>query len=259
MNDMVEESRRMTIYDELHQHDQLRFPLEDYPIMCSWLNIPRNGQGLRLLDIACGQGFFLHAAEQSAPELELHGLDFSRVALDFACKRVSCSQVVKGSAYELPYDDAHFDYCVNLGSLEHFDRPEKAMEEVRRVLKPTGKAMIIVPNQFYLGSVWRAFAYGESEQQGQEGVTNANTIREWTRLFLECQLDVTGVHGYNGEHHIAWHFKRTDGKITDAERGSRLFLDTFVKPAIPLNLSQCFVFFLRRQPELAHVSPPTEP
>lgn len=247
--DATEETRRMAIYNQLHQHDQLRFPLEDYPTFAKWLNIPRNGKGLRLLDIACGQGFFLEAVERSALELESHGLDFSEVALDFTRKRVSRTKLAKGSVYALPYDDAHFDYCVSLGSLEHFDAPGRAMDEVRRVLKPTGKALVIVPNQFYLGNIWRAFAYGEGEDQGQEGVTTAKTINEWTQVFLESQLDVTGVQGYNGEDHIAWYFKRPDGKLNETERGWRLFLDTFIKPAIPLNLSQCFVFSLRRQPE----------
>jgi SAM-dependent methyltransferase len=243
-----EESKRMALYNELHKQNQLRFPLEDYPVFCGWLNVPRGGENLKLLDIACGQGFFLHAAEESFPRLELHGLDFSQVALDFAALRVARTALKKGSAYELPYPDEHFDYCVNLGSLEHFDLPGCALSEIRRVLKPTGKAMIIVPNQFYLGSIWKVFSYGEGEEQGQEGITNALTIKQWTRLFLESGLDVTGTEGYNGEDHIAWYFKRRDNKITDAERGWRIFLDTFVKPAIPLNLSQCFVFFLRRQP-----------
>jgi SAM-dependent methyltransferase len=246
--DASEQSRRMAIYDDLHQQEPLRFSLEDYPVFCSWLNVPCEGENLKLLDIACGQGFFLQVAEKCAPRLELHGLDFSQVALDFAAKRVSRTSLKKGSAYDLPYPDGYFDYCVNLGSLEHFDDPRRAMAEFGRVLKPTGKAMIIVPNQFYLGNIWRVYAYGEAEEQGQEGVTNSLTVKQWTRLLLDSGLDVTGTQGYNGDDHIAWYFKRRDGKMSEEERGWRIFLDTFIKPAIPLNLSQCFVFFLRRQP-----------
>lgn len=243
-----EEARRQQIYDDLHQQDQLRFPLEDYATFYNWLNIPRSGQGYRLLDIACGQGFFLAAAEQAGYAGELHGVDFSRVALDLAAPRLSRTTLRQGSAYQLPYDDNTFDYIVNLGSLEHFDDPDLAVREKARVLRPNGKIMIIVPNQYYLGTIWKVMAYGEGEDQGQEGVTHFRTLEEWQMLFLANGLDVTGVRGYSGEHHIAWYFKRQAGVISEEERRWRAILNTWVKPLIPLSLSQCFVFTLRRQP-----------
>lgn len=243
-----EQNKRQQIYNKLHQEDQLRFPLEDYPAFCRWLNIPNDGKGLRLLDIACGQGFFLEVLEKRLPDLELHGLDFSEIALDFARTRLTRTELIQESAYNLPYPDEHFDYCVNLGSLEHFDQPDIAIQEMRRVIKPNGKIMVIVPNQYYIGTIWKVLAYGESEDQGQEGVTHFRTQQEWNDLFLENQLDVTGIKGYSGEDHLAWYFKRKDGQITDKERDWRTFLNTWLKPIIPLNLSQCFVFTLRRQP-----------
>jgi len=245
---MSEELRRKVIYNALHKIDQLRFPLEDYPVFFTWLNVPRNGEGLRLLDVACGQGFFLEAVERHGSRLELHGLDFSHVGLEQARARVKRAELQLGSAYDLPYSDESFDYCVSLGSFEHFDMPEKALQEMSRVLKPTGKGMVIVPNAYYLGTIWKVLAYGEGEDQGQEGMNHFRTIDVWVSFFQNSNLDVMGVRGYNGEDHIAWFFKRKDGKRSDHERLWRSFLDTFVKPLIPLNLSQCFVFFFRRQP-----------
>ena len=160
-----EELKRQQSYDSLHQQDQLRFPLEDYPAFYSWLNVPGSGQGLRLLDIACGQGFFLEVAERGG-EMSCHGIDFSAVALELAKKRLHRTDLKQSSAYALPFDDGHFDYCVNLGSLEHFDEPERSLAEVRRVLKSNGKALIIVPNKFYLGTIWKVYAYGEDDDQG---------------------------------------------------------------------------------------------
>jgi len=72
-------------------------------------------------------------------------------------------------------------------------------------------------------------------------------VEEWKSLFLEGGLDVLGVQGYNGEDHIAWYFERKNGQAPEAEQHWRILLDTFVKPLIPLNLSQCFVIFLKRQ------------
>jgi SAM-dependent methyltransferase len=235
-------------YDRLHADAELRFPLEDYPIFHQWLDIPAGGRGLSLVDVACGQGFFLAEAARLSPDLELHGVDFSQVGLDKARARVRATWH-KAPAEKLPFADASIDYCVNLGSLEHFANPVAALEEMRRVMKATGKAMVIVPNAYYLGTVWRVMAYGDGEDQGQGGVTDFRTINAWTAMMKEAGFDITGVRGYNGEHHIAWYFKRPDSAITDRERSWRAFLNTFVKPLIPLNLSQCFVYFLRRQPD----------
>jgi len=244
---MASDTREAT-YDRLHREAELRFPLEDYPIFHQWLDIPNQGRGLALVDIACGQGFFLSEAQRLSPELQLHGVDFSQVGLDKAAARVRATWH-KAAAESLPFADASVDYCVNLGSLEHFANPVAALVEMRRIMRPTGKAMVIVPNAYYLGTVWRVMAYGEADDQGQEGVTDFRTINDWTAMMKTAGFDITGLRGYNGEHHIAWYFKRPDGVITDRERSWRAFLNTFVKPAIPLNLSQCFVYFLRRQPD----------
>ena len=242
-----EELKRKKSYEALHKQEQLRFPLEDYPVFYSWLNVPGTGKNLRLLDIACGQGFFLREAE-SASELSCYGIDFSSAAIKIAKQRLHRAELKEGSAYSLPFESDFFDYCVNLGSLEHFDQPEKSLSELRRVLKPSGKALVIVPNKFYLGTIWRAYAYGEDDDQGQEGLTNFRTIDGWNRLFLGCGLDVAGVRPYNGEHHINWYFQRPEGKVSEQEKQWRIVLNEFIKPAIPLNLCQCFVYTLRRQP-----------
>jgi SAM-dependent methyltransferase len=243
------DAARQGAYDRLHLSSELRFPLEDYPVFVEWLDVPNRGEGLVLVDIACGQGFFLATAAQLRPGLMLHGVDFSAVALDKARVRAGSVQFHLASAERLPLPDQSVDYCVNLGSLEHFADPGVALREMQRVMRPTAKAMVIVPNAYYLGTVWRVMTYGDADDQGQEGVTQFRTINDWTAMMKGAGFDVTGVRGYNGEHHIAWYFRRVDGVITDRERQWRAILNTFVKPLIPLNLSQCFVFFLRRHPE----------
>ncbi len=243
---------RQGTYDRLHREAELRFPLEDYPAFVQWLDVPGRGDGFTLVDIACGQGFFLAEAARLLPGLALHGVDFSAVALEKARGRAGAADYHQAPAEKLPFADDSVDYCVNLGSLEHFADAAGALAEMRRVMRPAAKAMVIVPNAYYLGTVWRVMTYGEADDQGQEGVTEFRTINDWTAMMKLAGFDVTGIRGYNGEHHIAWYFRRPDGQITDRERQWRAVLNTFVKPLIPLNLSQCFVFFLRRQPEPAN-------
>jgi len=249
MNEPMTDKRMQAAYDSLHQESDLRFPLQDYPHFFDWLNLPCDSASLSLLDIACGQGFFLEAAEQRTQHVRLEGVDFSSVGLAKARARLTRSHLVAGSAYDLPYPSETFDYVVNLGSLEHFTDPTAGLKEMGRVLKMNGKGLVIVPNRYYLGNLWRVYAYGEEDDQGQEGLCQFNTVRGWERHIKAAGLDPVCVRGYNGEDHIAWYFKRRSGTVAPPELMYRELLDTFVKPAIPLNLSQCFAFFVRRQPE----------
>jgi len=48
---------------------------------------------------------------------------------------------------ELPFRDASFDAIYSMGTIEHFDETERAVEEMARVLKPGGRAIVGVPNR----------------------------------------------------------------------------------------------------------------
>jgi len=53
-----------------------------------------------------------------------------------------------GDVRELPFRDGSFDLIYSMGTIEHFDETEGAVEEIARVLKPGGRAIVGVPN-FY--------------------------------------------------------------------------------------------------------------
>jgi len=48
---------------------------------------------------------------------------------------------------DLPFRDASFDAVYSMGTVEHFDETEHAIEEIARVLKPGGRAIVGVPNR----------------------------------------------------------------------------------------------------------------
>jgi SAM-dependent methyltransferase len=48
---------------------------------------------------------------------------------------------------DLPFRDASFDAIYSMGTIEHFDGTERAVEEMARVLRPGGRAIIGVPNR----------------------------------------------------------------------------------------------------------------
>ena len=52
-----------------------------------------------------------------------------------------------GDVRDLPFRTASFDAIYSMGTIEHFDETERAVEEIARVLKPGGRAIIGVPNR----------------------------------------------------------------------------------------------------------------
>jgi SAM-dependent methyltransferase len=48
----------------------------------------------------------------------------------------------------LPFRDNSFDAIYSMGTIEHFDETARAVDEMHRVLKPGGRAIIGVPNRF---------------------------------------------------------------------------------------------------------------
>jgi SAM-dependent methyltransferase len=53
-----------------------------------------------------------------------------------------------GDVRDLPFRDASFDAIYSMGTIEHFDETEHAVEEMARVLKPGGRAIVGVPNRY---------------------------------------------------------------------------------------------------------------
>lgn len=103
------------------------------------------GAGTRLLDVATGPGFIAAAAAQRGSTVT--GLDFARAMVDEARRRHPTIAFRDGDAEALPFADGSFDAVVmNFGML-HLARPDAAIAEAHRVLRPGGR---------YAFTVWAA-------------------------------------------------------------------------------------------------------
>lgn len=102
----------------------------------------------RLLDVGCGTGANLLMLNQFG---NAEGMDVSEDALAF-CRARGLKNVKRGAAEKLPYDDCSFDVVTALDVLEHLDDDVGCLREMRRVLKPGGRAIIFVPAFMFLWS-----------------------------------------------------------------------------------------------------------
>jgi SAM-dependent methyltransferase len=120
--------------------------------------MPVAGQdGKVVLDYGCGPGHDLVGfVEYSKPE-RLIGIDVSPASLEEAGERLALHGAhptlihVAENAPRLPLDDASVDYVHCSGVLHHVPQPERVLAEFRRLLRPSGRARIMVYNY---ESVW---------------------------------------------------------------------------------------------------------
>src|SRR5438128_2722336 len=97
----------------------------------------------RVIDIACGTGSILRfLKERGYPNL--HGMEISPYAVNRL--RDEGINMYQGKLPILCMPDGHFDVVIASQILEHVIRRRRFMQEIRRVLKPKGRALIFVPN-----------------------------------------------------------------------------------------------------------------
>lgn len=98
----------------------------------------------RILEVGCGGGHVLRLF----PECDLTGLDVSGAMLNKAERNLRGLRVrlVKGELDDLDERDGSFDKIICSEVLEHVLRPDAMLKGIRRLLKPTGRAVITLPN-----------------------------------------------------------------------------------------------------------------
>lgn len=108
------------------------------------------------LDVGCGSGIYLTLMARRSQKVA--GVEFSKESIQ-RCKAVinekgleDSVHVLRGDALSLPFHDCSHDFILCTEVLEHLANPLKGAQEIHRVLKIGGKALISMPN--LLSAFW---------------------------------------------------------------------------------------------------------
>jgi demethylmenaquinone methyltransferase/2-methoxy-6-polyprenyl-1,4-benzoquinol methylase len=102
---------------------------------------------LRILDLCCGTGDLAFLAEEASVEARVTGVDFTMPMLGVAERRrqegARRSRFVQADALSLPFREERFD-AITIGyGLRNIADAEKALAEMRRVLAPGGRLVVL--------------------------------------------------------------------------------------------------------------------
>lgn len=168
--------------------------------------LERRGAAGRVLVVGCGDG---REAGQIARHLELDvvGIDIGS-DFEFAYEDSAPATLMTMDAQALEFEDASFDVIYSFHALEHIADPDKALFEMRRVLRDDGTYLVGTPNKErvlgYIGSPspisdrvrwnvadWRARLAGR--WSNAQGAHAGFTPRELVSMCKETFGEATAV------------------------------------------------------------------
>jgi len=165
--------------------------------------------GTAILEVAPGPGY--HAVELARLGHRVTGLDISRTMVEIATVRARRDRVAvdfrHGDATAMPFPDSSFDLIVCQAAFKNFLDPIAALNEMHRVLRPGGTAVI----QDLNAAATREDLAGEVRRMRLSPVSalatrltlgwlrrRAHPAEEFRRLaaasaFGDCAIEVDGV------------------------------------------------------------------
>lgn len=103
--------------------------------------------GKKIVELGCGIARLLPRIKAEFPEAEVHGLDYSQVAINRMKGLYRGIEYIKGDFLNTPYRDSYFDYVISGDTIEHLEDPGLLIEEMARICKSGGKLIISTPNK----------------------------------------------------------------------------------------------------------------
>jgi len=102
--------------------------------------------GANVLEVAPGPGFFAIELAKIGKH-EITGLDISKSFVEIAKRNARQEGVAvdfrQGNASQMPFAESTFDFILCRAAFKNFSEPAGALREMRRVLKPGGRALVI--------------------------------------------------------------------------------------------------------------------
>jgi ubiquinone/menaquinone biosynthesis C-methylase UbiE len=146
IKDFWEQGAPMAFIGESMSYEEkrkFRYSLQDY--MHEVFKF-ENFAGKKVLEIGCGSG--IDTAEFARNGALVTGTDFTersvRSTKELLEEANLPATVRQADATNLPFDDNTFDCVYSFGVLHHIPDVEKALAEIKRVLKPGGQVMVML-------------------------------------------------------------------------------------------------------------------
>lgn len=106
-----------------------------------------------VLDIASGEGYGSNLLAKEAKTVI--GVDIDEISIELAKKKYNRENLkfLTGSADNIPLKDNSVDVVVSFETIEHHDKHDEMLREIKRVLTPSGVLIISSPDKKYYSDI----------------------------------------------------------------------------------------------------------
>ena len=184
--DIILEARRRFIYY--------------FPAIIKYL---KTGLSPNILEVGCGMG--TDALMFAREGFKVTGLDITPAHLVLAEKLFNLYNArgtfLEGNAEALPFPDNTFDCVYSFGVLHHTPDTGKAINEIRRVLVPQGRAVNMLYHKWSLNNLvhWILQRGFENAREGPDSpVTHRfsrQEVRKMCAAFTSCRIEIEYLFG----------------------------------------------------------------
>lgn len=170
--------------------------------------------GRRLLEVGCGMGY--DSLEFIRRGVRVTAVDLTEAAVAYAKRHfdiveADAEEVRVGNALDLPFDDESFDAVWSNGVLHATGDTPKAIDEVWRVLKPGGRAII---SHFYRRPSWMHLIHRLGRENIEHKDEDPPVNEFYTESEIEAMFDRFDIEATFREHHRALPVARTGFKAS---------------------------------------------
>ena len=141
---------------------------------------------IRVLDVGCGTGVFASRIRQALPNAQVWGIDLVAGMLNKGAARWKAHAdgicAIQADSERLPFGRGVFDVVTCANSFHHYPHQGRAVEEMRRVLKPGGRLLLV---DGYRDRPWGWLIYDVCVA-GVEGAVHHASARRFRELFARA-------------------------------------------------------------------------
>jgi ubiquinone/menaquinone biosynthesis C-methylase UbiE len=222
--------------------EQKRFRYVDYaPWLADLAGFERH-RGDLVLEVGCGMGTDL--LEFAAHGARVVGLDLTRRHLELARRRFRASgragSFQQGDAERLPFASGVFDFVYSCGVLHHTPDGASAVREIHRVLKPGGRATILLYHRNSFVYRFKICGYLALREIARRLLGRGGRLRDFRPAdLLSASTDgpenpLTRVYSRAECRRLCAGFRQVTTRVAHLNRKDVLFLHPLPRPLLAL-------------------------
>lgn len=149
--------------------------------------------GPGFLEVGCGAGWAVRQAAKRIPSGTACGIDISPLMIEKAAAQVDNSENVEfqvASSESLPFENETFQSILCSNSFHHYENPVRALREIKRVLRPHGRFVLLDSARDISLGVWLQDRFHRCFEKSH---VRYYTTNEMTQLLNDADLKLVGA------------------------------------------------------------------